>query len=514
MANLPVYCIILFLIVIIHVIGTNLNSDITFISSILPAESQIGESVCSFMLSTPSSRLNFDCPVDIGFPHSFNISLNEPTSSPTSPPSGPPSFPPSSPPTSYYAFLCPSGTFNTWEHIEITDDKYIYNRTCEKCPMGTYNNAPNVTHCDRCPYPFDNHSDGSTSCPNYHLDLSIVVLCAIIIYLLALYFVCIFHAKDDRLKIFLMTILSVLDRITNTTYILHKPFLVVEMFYLSVLVTTVPSIIIFYRRLQRNYCGVPKLFPIVPYPGEYFNQSSCICLTGRRHPKASSNNALPQPYIFDIAIADLLQCPHLVLEFYSSITIFAYFSFWLIALSIQLFVIIVYVTLIIMNLPFHIVWLLVGINFYQFGVFSVSTVWNLWFQVWIGNDKYNSSINFDTAILNETLIIETMETGLFFIIQSVNSVLLNQWSPSSIFSFVTSGIVLINGISHYGYYAAVKGYSIYEIQPRVFAFTMPVSTSIVPASPRRNLNSNSVPRITIRAISPRIHDTVDQVESL
>ncbi len=114
--------------------------------------------------------------------------------------------------------------------------------------------------------------------------------------------------------------------------------------------------------------------------------------------------------------------------------------------------------------PFIVFWLLAGFYLFQTKLLSIRPIWNYWFKVWTGTDKFDKKNMIDFHLLNESFLAEfLLETTPQLILQSYNNTMIKSWSNVAYFSVALSLLMAINGIYRYGYYLLYKGLKFDEI---------------------------------------------------
>lgn len=399
-----------------------------------------------------------------------------PSRSPTFSPSGQPTGQPSGQPTSSPS--CGLGKVHTKDGIAKgkcgpcppgTYDPFAGSPVCVVCPVDMYQSQSGMTSCNTCAFPQRTVGTESSTCAAFGIVAETRVLAPMLSFVALLFLLGLWAVSDAgeqseeakgywirsrKAAVFLNLLLPMMDAITNLAYIMTQRFYREFLFYLAI-VFVFHSTVVFAGKLNRLYA-----LPMSP-----ITYAKKLLWLGRTTARKEQERKLAKgeitPEHMDRNYADNFPVPTIYGYLFCIVPCNAHenlflvlweFVGWIVAIVLQC----ASVVLIAAYPLFIMVWLVVGMVMQVIKVIAVGRVWNVWFQVWTGDESFSipSSIIVDTEDFNGSQLIQFLcESIPNLVLQLLNSLLMEgRLDTLTILSIVSSGFMVINGIYIYIYY--------------------------------------------------------------
>ena len=409
--------------------------------------------------TTPSSR-------PTGLPsRQPSSSPTNPTSQPSGRPSRQPSCVPSDSPStqpSTQPSASPSCVHGHVGHGQIITDlgcrpceagyrpEDLGGTVCVACPTTTYQPIVGGWECLTCKYPSTSYFPGQNNCVGFCLCLATGPLAAVMSTLVFIFAIGLATVTREKfLPLFANVFFPSLDFFSDIAYIVTNVFYSPFFFGLTVLFVAFP-IPIFMWEVFFVEEAFPQLFP-------YFNDMWFLRIVQNEIPRKpdESDDAyfLKERYKGDKIYypsyrGERRLFPFFSLEKHDDLTyVLMEIIAWFLAIVLQTVVFILWLlAIIVYDIVFLPFWFFLGVVLHATKVIAIGTVWNLWFQVWVGNKGHDTHVEIDTYQLNACLFHEFFyESFPQLIIQSINNTLTKQWNPSGIFSICLTVYMTTNG---------------------------------------------------------------------
>lgn len=332
---------------------------------------------------------------------------------------------------------CPVATFSLYEDQSV----------CEYCAIGHYNDIPGAPSCKECEYPATTIETGNDTCNAFSVGLPEAATVLIGLLLGILFGLSIFSAgnKDRILLCFATMVVPTCDVIFDLLYIISVDFVNHTLFYACCSVFVI-SLFLQWIYVLCRLDALSYLHTKYPLPHTTLwlrvdaNMNFFII-------KDVEVQAIPPGSVVYI----------IGIVFLQGLYMFVYLV-WLLALTVPLFF-----------------WFVIGAILNQFKTLAIKAVWNKWFYVWTGSDKFAMTKDIDVKHLNKTFQRHWLLGSIWlFIIQIYNSLRLPVANSVSILSPSFSFLMILIGTYRLFMYIIYKGYHFDEIS---FDMTRPPTTS-------------------------------------
>jgi len=349
--------------------------------------------------------------------------------------------------------MCPPGYYGTaWGQV-----------SCAACPVGFYSSAPSMISCTKCRYPYTTLSIASRTCDSAILGvnrsflISVMGTCALL-FLFSMNF-----AGDKKIFMFFISFTPALNFFAALMYMLTMRFYSQALFHVAIMSFLLPNLYFTMILLQMN--APPFLSRI--YPGYKFLSPRILWFTfDGGYPAIISKLSDDGKSVAEI-MPIVLFADHesLIKLFFYLISVIVVFFFQLVTLGVYL----IFIALI---SPIVVFWFFIGCYFYQSKLISMKGIWNMWFRIWSGSDDHYISAQVDSAIMNESFMVEFLFLTIPQLVVQIanNTILDHNWTIFSWICFAILASSFVNGISRYGYYLFVSEIDIIDVPLEVNLF--------------------------------------------
>ena len=274
-----------------------------------------------------------------------------------------------------------------------------------------------------------------------------------------MYFFAIFAAKGERMKLFVISLFPTVDIVSDFNYAVTTRYYDLTLFILSA-ISILFTFVLFLRKLvtlpDRKGNGHRIAFPsmiVNSFPGfKYDKRLFWFEVEGSSEPPQSSRSHPGYPKGSDMFLRGLDTSHH------DSVPKFLLFLLcWVLMIILQLLSLVAYLMWLILAPLFCCVWFVVGVWVYQNKTLATKYVWNGWFQVWTGTNEFDTDVDIDVGVLNESIMLEfALESMPQMCLQFANNHYTG-WSSIGIFSMIFSAFMAVNGCYRYFYWVIFMG---------------------------------------------------------
>ena len=295
-----------------------------------------------------------------------------------------------------------------------------------------YNNIAGATGCETCTWPATTLLKGSTGCNfisiNFNNNQLIYSACGFV----AFYIMSVAAAGVVNPALVAFTIFPAMDVISDILYLLQTTFENQALFFTCIVFIFLPNSIFIFK-IYRMGALVPSF--LVKLPSIMVDRSTLLWLGEEKGYPLYYGEKLRVSFDRHDSLMKLV----------------SYWIVWVVCIIVQMFtvvfVILLYIPVFAVHIPFWIVWLLLGFYCNQIKAMAIKRVWTVWFQLWTNSNKFDSKAQLvDTGVMNEAIFAEFMtETIPQLVLQSLNNQATKTWTSIGIFSTSLSIFMAING---------------------------------------------------------------------
>jgi hypothetical protein len=354
---------------------------------------------------------------------------------------------------------------------------------CIACGMGTYSSASKVygsESCSECVYPYstvDDASSDESACHVFEVNLAqmfqwIIYSAGLVWFLMVIYYATrpsrlMTGEKNVLLAVFLVLIFPFFDLCTDFAYLMISPFYHVSIFILCVVCFMHP-VVLFVIRLY-TLRALPTSLRFIWWlsydtsaGGE---DDDHLNIDHEKQSEKSEETDAP-------ARGDFIPYPTITYPCDASTVVTSRFALVfafdmhdnLFTISFEILVWCVAVTLQVLTLfalpLFLMFWLVVGFVLQLTQTITLSSMWNAWYLLWTGTDKFadTGEGGVDTEDLNYGILHHfLLEAVPGLALQAVNNTLIDSWTkdPVAIISVVMSIVMCINVLYKYLYHSTI-----------------------------------------------------------